>query len=153
MVKEGIWVVGRQNANIADTMPWQPRFGIRWATKAYNFGCVTASDFVFDSWVSFLGEGIPWKHSRDRGSYGHCHMATIFGFLYMGWTLAPPGKYDWTVRMRRRCGLMSNYFNRLLLLGRIARTTCVDAACCHRQISVHGLYLSVCHTSQPCKNG
>jgi len=36
-------------------------------------------------------------------------MATIFGFPYMGCTLAPPEEYDWTVHVRRRCGLMSNY--------------------------------------------
>jgi len=28
-------------------------------------------------------------------------------------TLAPPREYDWTVCLRRRCGLMSNYFDRL----------------------------------------
>ena len=28
-------------------------------------------------------------------------------------TLAPPGEYDWTVRERRRCGLMPNYFDHL----------------------------------------
>ena len=27
------------------------------------------------------------------------------------WTLVPPGKYDWTVHVRRRCGLMWNYFD------------------------------------------
>jgi len=43
-------------------------------------------------------------------------MATIFGFLYMGCTMAPPEEYDWTVHLRRRCGLMSNYFDHLLLL-------------------------------------
>jgi len=32
-------------------------------------------------------------------------------------TLAPPGEYDWTVRLRRRCGLMSNYFDHLLDLA------------------------------------
>jgi len=31
---------------------------------------------------------------------------------YMG-TLALPGEYDWTVRVRRRCGRMWNYFDRL----------------------------------------
>jgi len=40
---------------------------------------------------------------------------TIFVFLYMGCTLAPPGEYDWTVRVRRRCGLMSNYVENLLM--------------------------------------
>jgi len=28
-------------------------------------------------------------------------------------TLAPHGKYDWTIRLRRRCGLISNYFDHL----------------------------------------
>jgi len=41
--------------------------------------------------------------------------ATIFGFLYIGRALAPPDECDWTVHVRRRCGLMSNYFNHLLL--------------------------------------
>ena len=31
-------------------------------------------------------------------------------------TLVPPRKYDRTTRLRRRCGLMSNYFEHLLLL-------------------------------------
>jgi len=44
-------------------------------------------------------------------------MATIFGFLYMGCTLAPPCEYDWTVQVWRRCGLMSNYFDHLFLLS------------------------------------
>jgi len=45
-------------------------------------------------------------------------METIFGFLYMGCTLVPvpPGEYDRAVHVRRRCGLMSNYFDHLLLL-------------------------------------
>ena len=45
-------------------------------------------------------------------------MATIFVFLYVGCTLAPPDEYDWTIRVWQRCGLMSNYFDQLLL-GRI----------------------------------
>jgi len=32
-------------------------------------------------------------------------------------TLAQPGEYHWTVHVRRRCGLMSNYFDQLLLLA------------------------------------
>jgi len=31
-------------------------------------------------------------------------------------TLAPPGEYDLTTRLLRRCGLMSNYFDHLLSL-------------------------------------
>jgi len=47
------------------------------------------------------------QHLRDVA------MAAIFGFLYMGCTLAPPGEYDCTVHVPRRCGLMSNYFDHL----------------------------------------
>jgi len=43
-------------------------------------------------------------------------MANIFGFLYLRCTLAPLDEYDWIVRVRRRCGLMSNYFDHLLSL-------------------------------------
>jgi len=30
--------------------------------------------------------------------------------------LASSGKYDWTVRVRRRCGLMWNYFDHLFII-------------------------------------
>jgi len=33
----------------------------------------------------------------------------------MGCILAPPGEYDRTVRVRRRCGLMLNYFGKLVM--------------------------------------
>jgi len=47
-------------------------------------------------------------------------VATIFVFLYMGCTLAPPGEYDWTVCVRRWCGLMSNYFDHLFTIVQVA---------------------------------
>ena len=31
-------------------------------------------------------------------------------------TLTPPDEYDWTVHLRRRCGLRSNYFDHLLVV-------------------------------------
>jgi len=31
-------------------------------------------------------------------------------------TLVPPDKYDWTVHVQRRCGLMSNYFHHLFIV-------------------------------------
>jgi len=38
-----------------------------------------------------------------------------YPILYMRCTLAPPGEYYWTVHLRRRCSLMSNYFDHLLI--------------------------------------
>jgi len=43
-------------------------------------------------------------------------IATIF-CLTVGCTLTSPGEYDWTVRVRRRCGLMSNYFEHLFFFA------------------------------------
>ena len=58
-------------------------------------------------------------------------------------TLAPPGEYNWTIRLRRWCGLMSNYFDHLLLLlDRIAHTTYIDVVYFYRPSSV--VCLSVC---------
>ena len=84
-------------------------------------------------WVSHLGS-VTARHS----SSGHqpnfvalnrgCHLYSagrpsrwalahiLVGFLYMGCTLAPPGECDWTIRVQRRCGPMSIYFDHLLLL-------------------------------------
>jgi len=63
-------------------------------------------------WVKLSDEDI-----ADFEVLRHVAMATVFGFLYMGCTLAPPGEYNWTAHVRRRCGLMSNYFDHLLQLG------------------------------------
>jgi len=44
-----------------------------------------------------------------------------------GCILAQPGEYDWTVHVRRRCGLLSYYFEQLLLLSdriALARPRC-----------------------------
>jgi len=69
----------------------------------------------------FLGN-ICAKNCRNRTVYvkiiASCKGGDVFEFLrhgvYMGCTLAPPGEYDWTVHVRRRFGLMSNYFDHLL---------------------------------------
>jgi len=45
----------------------------------------------------------------------HVAMATIFWLSILECTSAPPGECDWTVCVWRRCSLMSNYFDHLLL--------------------------------------
>ena len=66
-------------------------------------------------------------------------MATIFGFVYVGCTLVPHGEYDWTVRVRQRCGLMSNYSGHLLPYVRHHASTV-----CYGPVSV---YPFVCQKS------
>jgi len=56
-------VVGRQNADIADTL----RLGYVsmattfWLSIGYNFGCVIAGDMLFDSRGGFSGSSYPMK--------------------------------------------------------------------------------------------
>jgi len=52
----------------------------------------------------------PTQNYSAGGSTGTVWMPTRCGC-----TLAPPGEYDRTVRVRQRCARMSNYFDHLLL--------------------------------------
>jgi len=63
----------------------------------------------FAVWVVASG----WLKEAQVQSYspGYANVPSLEG------TLLQPGKYDWTVRVRRRCGLMSNYFDHFLFLG------------------------------------
>ena len=75
-----------------------------------------ASDTLFDSRGWVFGVKLSDEDIADFEVLRDGDMATVFGFLYMGCTLAPPEEYDSTVHVRRRCGLMSNYFDHLLLV-------------------------------------
>ena len=76
----------------------------------------------------------------------------LFGFLIRTGWMKP-----------RRCGLMSNYFDHLLFIIRPHRSTMyVDVAHCYRPSSMVmfvgllvglSVSLSVCHSSESCKNG
>ena len=84
----------RQNADIADTLHLRD---VAVATPfclsmGYNFGCMIASD-TFDSRGGFSGLSYPMK-TADFEVLRDVAMATIFGVLYMGCTLAPPEEYD-----------------------------------------------------------
>jgi len=57
--------------------------------------------------------GATWRIRLSRLS---CGLGWAEGSMLRGGTLAPPGEYDWAVRVRQRCGPMSNYFDQLLLL-------------------------------------
>jgi len=52
------------------------------------------------------------KRQNQSRCYLRCGLYQAQWSMYqMGCTLAQPGKFDWTVHMRQRCGLMSNYFD------------------------------------------
>jgi len=63
-------------------------------------------------------------------------------------TLASPGEYNWTICLWRRCGLMSNYFDHLLLLGSV---TVLGRCSLLLQTEQRGL--SVWCGREPCQNG
>jgi len=55
---------------------------------------MTASDTLFDSRGWVFGVKLSDEHIADFEVLRDVVMATIFGSLYMGCTLAPSGKYD-----------------------------------------------------------
>ena len=56
-------MVGRQNADIADTLHLRDvaMATIFWLSIGYNFGSMTASDTLFDSRGGFSGSSDPMK--------------------------------------------------------------------------------------------
>jgi len=62
------------------------------------------------------------KHARRHSAVSCVKMAESFA----SWegTLAQPGEYAWTARLRRRCGLTSNYFDQLFKLTMLTVLQC-----------------------------
>jgi len=60
---EGVLVVGRHKADIADTLQLRDvaMATTFWLSMGYNFSCVIASDMLFDSRGGFLGTSYPMK--------------------------------------------------------------------------------------------
>ena len=56
-------MVGRQNADIADTLQLRDVAIATtfWLSMGYNFSCMIASDTLFDSRGGFLGSSYPMK--------------------------------------------------------------------------------------------
>ena len=56
-------MVGRQNADIADTLQLRDvaTATIFWLLVGYNFGCMIASNTLFDSRGGFSGSSYPMK--------------------------------------------------------------------------------------------
>jgi len=85
---------------------------LNWLPMGYNFGCMIANDTLFDSRGRLSRSSCPMQ-TADFGVVRDIAVATVFGFLYIGCTLASPGECDWTVHVHWRCGLMSYYFDHL----------------------------------------
>jgi len=60
----------------------------------YNFGCMIASNTLFDSRGCVFGVKLSDEDIADFEVLRDVVMATIFGFLYMGCRLAPSEEYD-----------------------------------------------------------
>ena len=70
---------------VLDGSPWvlmdvamATNFGTQFAISGFmalgcNFGCMIASDMLFDSRGGFSDQAIRRKHSQDRVSKSHCH--------------------------------------------------------------------------------
>jgi len=89
-------VVGRQNADIADTLHLRDTAMATtfWPLTGYNFSCMTASDTRFDirGWV--FGIKLSDEDIANFEVLRDAAIVTVFGFQYMACKLTPPGEYD-----------------------------------------------------------
>ena len=88
-------MVGRQNADIVDTLHLR---GVAmattfWLSMDYKFGCVIASDTLFGSRRWAFGVKLSDEDIADFEVLMDVEIVTVFGFVYMGCTLTPPGEY------------------------------------------------------------
>ena len=60
----------------------------------YNFGCMIARDTLFNSAGWVFGVKQSDEDIADFEVLKDVAIVAVFGFLYMGCTLTPPGKYD-----------------------------------------------------------
>ena len=79
-------MVGRQNADIADTLQLRDvaMATTYWLSMGYNFGCVTASGTIFDSRCGFLGVKLSDEVIADFELLRDVAMATIFWLSIYG---------------------------------------------------------------------
>jgi len=87
-------------------------------TKGLGKGCAWAYPTTLWCKLSKNGWTAVWvvDSSRHKEARVQLHFSGSANVPSWESTLAPPGEYDWSVRMWQRCGLMSNYFFHLLLL-------------------------------------
>ena len=97
--------------------------GVGWAQGTTCYG---SSDLPREEAI-LRGEGAAscklWRFCRKlcKNSWTAIEIRLGFGLgraqesmYWVGCTLAPPDEYHWTVHVRRRCGLLSNFFDHLL---------------------------------------
>ena len=104
---EGAWLGERTCPSMPDdSLPWAAQNG--WTDR-------------FAVWVVDSGAG--WvERSINSIAFARCARQ----YVLFGGNIGAPGEYDWTVRLRRRCGFMWNYFDHLLLI--ITSMHCVSSS-------------------------
>jgi len=111
LVMEGVRVVGRQNADIANTLHLRDvamatTFDIWWAITSVVWWLATRCLILG---VGFRGQAIRWRHSRFPVSKGRCHRnhfwLTIYG-VHIG--------AIWRIRVNRPCAATMRPYVKLL---------------------------------------
>jgi len=91
--KGQFWEKGSPIVKYRDFLPWAVQKWLNWS-------------------ICCLGCGLGWT----EGSTSSIVFNRWCQCAHMGGTLAPPGEYDWTLRLQQQSGLMLNYFYHMLLL-------------------------------------
>jgi len=76
----------------------------------YNFGCIIASDTLFDSKGGFSGVKLSDEDIADFEVLRDVAMATIFGFLHMGVHIGA----TWRIQLNHPCAVAMRPYVKLL---------------------------------------
>jgi len=109
-------VVGRQNADIADTLHLRDiaMATTFWLSMGYNFGCMIASDMLFDFYGWVFGVKLSNEDIADFKVLRDVAMATIFWLSIYGVHIGA----TWRIRLNHSCAaaLCQITLDHLLLL-------------------------------------
>jgi len=90
-------LTGRQeNTDTADTLQLRDvaKATIFWLSMGHNFGCMIASDTMFDSWGWVFGVKLSHEDTAKIEVLMDVAIATVFWVSTYGCTLAPSGEYN-----------------------------------------------------------
>jgi len=105
-------VVGQQNADIADNLhPGDVAMATTfWLSMGYNFGCMIASDSLFDSRGGFFRVKLSNEDIADFEVLRDVAMATIFWLYIYGVHIGA----TWRIRLNRPCAAVMLPYVKLL---------------------------------------
>jgi len=100
------WLIDWCRAVLLQCLPLQTIFWLSMCYKAYNFGCMIASDTLFDSRGWVFGVKLSDEDNLFRGYKERCHSNHFLAFYIWG--------AHWRIQLNRFCAVAMQPYAKLL---------------------------------------